>query len=261
MHRLATLPGDPSNEEVELVEQPTAPVLFLTSATTDIATLAATLSEPTHKHWKGRIRALPLFSVGHPAQVDYYLSSTAQKANLIIIRLLGSRGHWSYGLEKLKLWQENEKKRKLIILSGTSDNELELHSIGNIDIKTTKRLSDLLKIGGIKNMNIFLDLVDLVIDEKEYNLKNFKPTNLDDPHKWDWKQDKGEKVGVIFYRALFQAGDIKLAKIINQYLRNSGLAPRTLWVSSLRDKSIQKKIEKLFIKENVKAVLTSTSFS
>ena len=37
MHRLATLPGDPSNEEVELVEQPTAPVLFLTSATTDIA--------------------------------------------------------------------------------------------------------------------------------------------------------------------------------------------------------------------------------
>ena len=108
MHRLATLPGDPSNEEVELVEQPTAPVLFLTSATTDIATLAATLSEPTHKHWKGRIRALPLFSLEHPAQVDYYLSSTAQKANLIIIRLLGSRGHWSYGLEKLKLWQETK---------------------------------------------------------------------------------------------------------------------------------------------------------
>ena len=40
MHRLSSLPGGDFTDEITLVEQPPAPVLLLSSAVTDITTLA-----------------------------------------------------------------------------------------------------------------------------------------------------------------------------------------------------------------------------
>jgi len=57
MHRLATCPGLDPPEDVVLVEQPSAEVLFLTSAGTDISCLDASL--PSNPAWNERIRAYP----------------------------------------------------------------------------------------------------------------------------------------------------------------------------------------------------------
>ena len=44
MHRIASLPGDESTpNNIPIIEQPKAPVLFLTSANTDISTVASFL--------------------------------------------------------------------------------------------------------------------------------------------------------------------------------------------------------------------------
>ena len=63
MHRLATCPGLDPPEDVVLVEQPGADVLFLTSAGTDISCLDASL--PSYPAWNDRIRALPPVSYTH----------------------------------------------------------------------------------------------------------------------------------------------------------------------------------------------------
>ncbi len=132
MHRIASLPGDYPSDGFSLVEQPEASVLFLTSASTDIVTLASAIEEPTHQKWNGKIRALPLANIEHPAQIDHYLASTANQSNLILVRLLGGRGHWNYGFEQLNLWVNKSSTRKLIIVSGTSENEKDLNSLSNI---------------------------------------------------------------------------------------------------------------------------------
>ena len=44
MHRLASCPGVDPPEDVVLVEQPAADVLFLSSAATDLSTLASYLA-------------------------------------------------------------------------------------------------------------------------------------------------------------------------------------------------------------------------
>ena len=90
MHRIASLPGDQNNQDITLVEQPHAPVLFLTSAVSDISTLATAIESDNDSSWKNAIRALPLSSLCHPSQIDHYLSVTADKAKIIIIRLLMS---------------------------------------------------------------------------------------------------------------------------------------------------------------------------
>ena len=63
MHRLATCPGLDPPEDVVLVEQAGADVLFLTSAGTDISCLDACL--PINPAWNERIRALPLSCLEH----------------------------------------------------------------------------------------------------------------------------------------------------------------------------------------------------
>lgn len=87
MHRLAAIPGAPSDQGVELVEQSSAPLLFLTSADSDLALLAQQKRQP---HWRQlELRGLNLAALQHPAAVDHYLRSTASAAKLILVRLLG----------------------------------------------------------------------------------------------------------------------------------------------------------------------------
>ena len=106
MHRLASCPGIDPPDDVVLVEQPAAEVLFLTSAGTDLSCLEQCLIGSTG--WSDRIRGLNLDCLSHPAQIDHYLTSTGQSARLIVVRLLGSRGHWSYGLEQLRRWSTTD---------------------------------------------------------------------------------------------------------------------------------------------------------
>ena len=52
MHRISTLPGNEPQEENTFIEQPSAPVIFLTSATSDITCLSTVLKLPNNNKWK-----------------------------------------------------------------------------------------------------------------------------------------------------------------------------------------------------------------
>ena len=124
MHRLAVIPGDLSDQLPALVEQTAAPFLFLSSADSDLSLLAK--QKPSVP-----IRALNIQALEHPAAVDHYLRSTVSKARLVLVRLLGGRGHWSYGIEQLREWARGDASRGLLIVSGTVEGEQELASLGN----------------------------------------------------------------------------------------------------------------------------------
>ncbi|MEI7952511.1 MAG: cobaltochelatase subunit CobN, partial [Synechococcaceae cyanobacterium ELA182] len=82
-----------------------------------------------------------------------------------------------------------------------------------------------------------------------------------DPLPHDWQADPGPRVGLIVYRALLQAGDLVLVEACLQELRTQGLAPRALWVSSLRDPAVQQGVGDLLEREAVEAVLCATGFA
>ncbi|MFL0790699.1 MAG: cobaltochelatase subunit CobN [Prochlorococcus sp.] len=261
MHRLASLPGATPAEDVALVEQPPAPVLLLSSAITDISTLASVLELDDQQIWHNEIRALPLAALEHPAQVDHYLASTAENAELIIVRLLGGRGHWSYGLEQLQLWQSRSGDRQLLVLAGTEDQNADLHGLGSCTLELAERLAALLREGGPNNMAALLRVVADLLDGREVDPGLITVEAMADPSPWDWRQDPGEKVGVILYRALARAGDLAFPASLNRSLRAKGLCPRALWVSSLRDPLVQQAVKHQLAREKVAAVLTTTSFA
>ena len=151
MHRLVSLSGDDPTEEVSFVEQPSAPILYLTSAISDIATLTTVLSDVEHKaKWDGIIRAQPLNLLSHPAVIDHYLSTTAATAQIVIIRLLGGRGHWHYGIEQFLKWQKIRTgfRKHLLILAGTQDQDNMLNELSSVDINIANKAASLLREGG-----------------------------------------------------------------------------------------------------------------
>jgi cobaltochelatase CobN len=92
MHRLAAVPGSTGEADAgAFVEQPTAPVILLSSADTDLVAVDRLLQQqPTLLGHA--LRGLNLAALAHPAVVDHYLSSTVASAQLVVVRLLGGRG-------------------------------------------------------------------------------------------------------------------------------------------------------------------------
>lgn len=135
MHRLAAVPGSTSpSDGVVFIEQPPAAVVLLSSADTDLAALAAVLDQDPHPLGVDTaIRALNLAALQHPAVLDHYLRTSLQQTRLVVLRLLGGRSHWGYGLEQLQRWAAEAADRRLLVLAGTADLEPELLPLGTED--------------------------------------------------------------------------------------------------------------------------------
>jgi cobaltochelatase CobN len=261
MHRLASCPGIDPPEDVVLVEQPAADVLFLSSAATDLSTLAAHLASADGETWRNQIRGLSLDCLSHPAQLDHYLATTADHARLVLVRLLGGRGHWSYGLEQLQRWKEEKTERQLLILAGTDDQNNELHGLGSIPAALADRLAELLREGGVDNLGEVLRAVELLLQKQQPKPTDLRLQPMPDPAPWDWQENAGPRIGVVLYRAQLQAGDIALAEALCQTCRDVGLCPRLLWVSSLRDPGVQAGVIDLLRSQQVELVVAGTSFA
>ncbi len=259
MHRLASIPGERTADDGQaFVEQPPAPVILLSSADTDLRAVAHLLAlEP---QWLPvALRGLNLAVLQHPAVIDHYVASTLAGARLVVVRLLGGRGHWSYGLECLRQWAAVERGRQLVVLAGTADEQAALGSLGTVDADLAAGLAGCLREGGSENLRRLLQgLAELVAGRTPP-----PPAVLPapDPLTHDWRDGDGPRVGVILYRALWQAGDLALVEATLEALRGQGLCPRALWVSSLRDPAVQQGVGDLLLREGVGAVLCSTGFA
>jgi cobaltochelatase CobN len=258
MHRLAAIPGVEDDGGVAFVEQEPAPVLLLTSADTDLLCLEPLLqAEP--ELLGAELRALNLAALAHPAVVDHYLARTAASARLVVVRLLGGRGHWSYGLERLGLWAQARPGRQLLVLAGTAEEQQALAELGTGDPALAVALARCLRVGGAANGRAVLATLGALLKGESPEPPEQQPQA--DPLPHDWRDEPGERIGVIAYRALWQAGDLELMATLLEELRRRGLCPRALWVSGLREGAVQRGVEQLLARERVQAVLCCTSFA
>jgi cobaltochelatase CobN len=114
MHRLAATPGGwtPDTEGVIFVEQTPAPLVFLTAADTDIQSLsrAAFPVDFPGCGW-------PVCSSSSSSCYRYLRDDVLRHAQLIVVRLLGGRAYWPYGLEVVREVAA-ETGAALIVLPG-----------------------------------------------------------------------------------------------------------------------------------------------
>ncbi|MEY3767204.1 MAG: cobaltochelatase subunit CobN [Cyanobacteriota bacterium] len=261
MHRLAAVPGSSSPDDgVLFIEQPPAAAVLLTSADTDLTALAALLDAEAEPLGTGRAwRGLNLAALQHPAVLDHYIRTSLANTQLVIVRLLGGRGHWSYGLEQLQLWAAARSDRHLLVLAGTPDEEAALSTLSSVSAALAEACGRCLREGGPANWRAVAACLRRLLNGESPDPPVLQ--RLADPQPHDWREDAGPRVGIVLYRAWLQAGDEQLASALVDALRAAGLAPRALWLSSLRDPAVQQGVHHLLEREQVQAVICTTSFA
>ncbi|MGL5033753.1 MAG: cobaltochelatase subunit CobN, partial [Microcystaceae cyanobacterium] len=149
MHRLAATPGGWNPDSEGLVpEQTPAPIVILTAADTDIQSLAAALPHLDEEF--GEIRAVNLLNLQQFFAVDDYADRVLRFAKVIILRLLGGRSYWDYGLEVVKELA-TERGITLWVLPGDDRPDGELMAHSTVTLSQVHQLWQYVTEGGVEN--------------------------------------------------------------------------------------------------------------
>ncbi len=265
MHRLAATPGgwNPQAEGVIILKQNPAPLVCLTAADTDIQTLAAAL--PKLPNSLRCLRVANLLHLQQQITVDTYAEEVLAFAKVIILRLLGGRSYWSYGLEVVQNTVQ-QTGAELIVLPGDDRPDPDLISQSTISLSNVNHLWRYFTEGGVEN---FVNALKFVGDVCLGHTHNPPPPQLVPrvglySGKKEINNDNFPKVGILFYRAHYLSGNTAPIDALCEALQRRYLTPVPVFVSSPRDREIQAEVSQYFQPINDKPIqilLNTTSFA
>ncbi len=259
MHRIAALPGgwSPEQEGVVFVEQTPAPIVILTAADTDIQTLAiAAQSLPPDCP---SLRVANLLNLQQELTIDTYAEQVLAHADVIVLRLLGGRSYWSYGLEVCKLAASDQK---LIVLPGDREFDPELASHSNVPLHVVDRLWRYFLNGGVDNA---IAAIQFLSDS--YLGTTYQPQAPIEipkiglyPHPIPHTpRPNSPQAGILFYRAHYLSGNLAPVDALCQALSDRGIYPVPIFIYSLQDPDLETALQSYF--RNIDVLLNTTSFS
>ncbi len=278
MHLLAAQPGtvDDGSEAVDLDQTP-GEVVFLTAADSEIASLSAAQHRRRAEDPSApSLRLANLMQLGHNLSVDLYVESVVSQAKLVVVRLLGGRGYWPYGVERL-----TAVCRKggiaLALLPGDDQPDAELRDLSTLPQQPAHRIWQYCIHGGPENAVNLLRYAATLIDHAD-------ASNSDDNARWrepvellraglywpgltqpglqdlPWRAD-WPSILLTFYRALVQAGNTGVIDALIESLRNCELNVAPLYVASLKDPFGDALVRELVATAAPDVVLNATGFS
>ncbi|HLO76336.1 MAG TPA: cobaltochelatase subunit CobN, partial [Magnetospirillum sp.] len=154
MHLLAAQPGTISDgsEAIDLGQTP-GQVVVLSAADTELSALAAAHAKAGAPF---ELRLANLSRLAHHMSVDLYLDQVVAHARLVVVRLLGGRSYWPYGVEQIATLC---RRRNILLacLPGDDKPDAELMRDGTLDPQAAERLWRYLVFGGPDNAAHFLN--------------------------------------------------------------------------------------------------------
>jgi cobaltochelatase CobN len=269
MHLLAATPGTitDGSEAVDLGQTP-GDIVILSAADTELSGLAqarAGLGEGFPS-----LRLANLMQLGHNLSVDLYVEDIIAEARIVVIRLLGGAGYWSYGVERIAAVCR-AKDIALAVVPGDDQPDPELSALCTVPQADWHRIWHYLVHGGAGNFASLLRFAGSHIGHDSawaepaplvraglYWPGHATP-DLDTVRK-NWTA--GAPVAAItFYRALVQAGNTAPVDALIAALAARGLNPLPMHVASLKDPVCAEIIADLLGETAPKVILNATGFA
>ncbi|MEM7253081.1 MAG: cobaltochelatase subunit CobN, partial [Pseudomonadota bacterium] len=149
MHLLQAKAGviSDGSEAVELGQTP-GDIIVLSAADSDLSSLAA--ANATITPTSVTLRLANVMQLTHPMSVDAYVDDTLSHAKLIVIRLLGGKAYWSYGVEQV-VELSHRLDIPLALLPGDDQPDAELTSLSTLAPEKAHRLWQYFVHGGPDN--------------------------------------------------------------------------------------------------------------
>ncbi len=246
MHLLAAAPGavDDGSEAIDLGQTP-GDIVVLTSADTEIAALSAVHGARSDADPNTpSLRLANTLRLGHNMSVDLYVETVVQHAKLVVCRLLGGRGYWTYGVDEIAA-ACRAANIPVAFLPGDDQPDAELASLSTLPAGASHRLWQYLVHGGIANADQFLAFAANTIG---HTTEWREPAPLmraglywtgrgeitRDALQALWIAD-APVAGIVFYRALMQAANLAPVDALIHALREKGLNPLPVYAASLKD--------------------------
>jgi len=272
MHLLAAQPGTvmDGDEAIDLGQTP-GDIIVLSAADSELKSLAWAQNLKLGRGENSpSLRLASILHLNHNMSVDLYCDDIVSNAKLVVVRLLGGRGYWPFGVERI-VEICRDKKISLALLPGDDQPDQELSELSSLGVEPLYKLWQYFVGGGPGNALQFLNYAASLIGENENWLE---PTPLPraglywpgletptletlTPH---WETD-GQSVAIVFYRALVQAGNLAAVDALIQSLSHLGLNPVPVYVASLKDPVAAAMLETVLLKTTPDVILNATGFA
>lgn len=264
MHLLAAQSGtiDDGDEPRDLDQSP-ADIVVLSAADTELALLAAAHGEMRAAGGQApTLRLANLLQLKHNYSVDLYVDKTVAASRLVVVRVLGGRGYWPYGLERLSELARSGAIR-LAVLPGDDKPDASLAGLSNVPEDVLLCLWRLLAEGGAANAATFMDVAGGYLAGGS-ELPAPTPVLRAGIYEGGMagKSRAGAPVaGLIFYRALVQSGDLAGIDALIDRLAAAGFRPLPVYAASLRDPVCAETVRAIFRDEAPDVILNTTAFA
>ena len=265
MHFLITQPKSIENHDHKIhFHQTPGEIVFLSAADSDLMCFADAYDSLGED--RPSLRLGNLLGLQNPEVIDHYIQNVLSHARIIIVRVLGGYGYWSYGIEQI---------RRLDVLTaflpGDMHPDTDLSSLSTLGQDERERLWHYLVYGGVENTVQFLKYTQHILgyhtsweEPKPFSQallywpKKETPTLEDIQEEWT----KGAPVvGILFYRALLQSGNLDLIDALIGTLQKRNLNPFPIAVISLREPVSASLVREVLREVCAEMVINTTSFA
>jgi len=271
MHLLQAKPGEitDGSEAVDLQQTP-ADIVILSAADTDLSSLAS-----AHADFDDApsLRLANLMQLGHPMSMDLYVEQTLASSRLIIARVLGGVGYWSYGIEQLQALAR-ERGIRIALLPGDDQPDPELMARSTLPAADCHRLWQYLVHGGRDNAAQLLRFASSVLGadcawlepaplaRAGLHWPSAQPRNVDDLRRlWKLEDPHTPTAAIIFYRSVLQAGSTAPVDGLVDALARVKVNAMPIFCTSLKDAACADTIASLLDEAAVDLVINATGFS
>ena len=268
MHLLAAQQAglDQSQEPVDLGQSP-AECIVLSSADSELAGFAIA----SRDNRSLSLRLANLRYLAHPFSVDLYIEKTCAQAKIVIIRLLGGKSYWSYGVEQLADWA-GQQGRIVMFLPGDATPDAELRALSSIQDRRYDQLWQYCIHGGAENASLALDACAILSAATDaplpdalpiaecgfYQAGVTLPLSALDQKSSSTLPYRGV---LLFYRALIQAADTTVIDAMTTGYARQGIEVIPIFVSSLKSPAIAAEVRTALLALKPDIILNTMGFA
>jgi len=269
MHLLTTT-STSLDEIVEAVDlrQPPGDIAVLSFAESDLVGLAAAWA--IEKDALPSVRLTQLSDLRHPLSIDMWLDRVGRHAKVIMVRLLGGRDFWRYGVERLTALAR-ERGIALALLPGEDRDDVRLADLSTLPATELDCLLAFFREGGTENLRALLRRLAYHAGA-ELDVHQPRPV----PRTAGYLPGIGAVdvdrlvaslapdrpvVPIIFYRALLLAADLAPIDAMCAALAARGLTPAPLVAPGLKDDAAAEFLRGALARLRPAVIVTTTAFA
>ncbi|SNY95742.1 cobaltochelatase subunit CobN [Halomonas sp. hl-4] len=278
MHLFAAKPGGFVDDEgiVDLQQSP-ADVVILSAADSNLSALAQAIDRLGERY--PSVRLANWMNLVKPAAYDLYEDRVLEKAQLVVVSMLGGQAYWQYGYERLLAWRNAKPGRQLILVPGCDAPDDALLEASSVDYDSAYRVWRYLREGGVDNAEQLLRYLGSECLEMPTIWKEPKvvpaaviyapsdaasQTGRQVMSLSEWRANQRPERPVcllLFYRSHLQGANTLVVDGMIEALKGQGLEPLAIAVASLKEADCIAFINHLIEQTGAMLVVNTTSFS